>query len=533
MNKNHMIAAAVIIMATLAGCKTETPEKAWSKLNSKAADEYLKPIRPGYEGRNPYWNIYAKKFTYAPAFDFKEVEGAKEYRFDLKATESGKTWSFSADKPWAPLSPVWNDVAVGDIKLAVLAIGDKGQVLDTAGTRKFFRDFPFQGPYHGATLPYRESAIKAAYFIHKMPSVQYWLDHMEPDMSYNHNTYATKIIGATVINECIVAKEIPSLREEALTMARNAAEFLIAQSRPEGDPLAFIPPTYYQELVSSKRDENKGKTMTMEACRAVDVFLTIYDETKEKRYFNQAIGIMNTLQKLQRPDGSLPIKVDFITGEPVNDVGAMLGPLVSVIQRLEKDYGVNDYDKMRTSAEEWMRKVAVSTFNLTGQFEDVSVLGLHMYENLTNCTAAPYARYLLGKDVVSPEDLADALDLIRLSEDQFVYWDFLPDKHGIKPFCAPCVFEQYKYEMAVDNSSCNVANAYLSLYEETGDQLAYAKGKALIDNLTVVQDQITGRIPTLLEFRGRMKEYNTFFWINCCVASIQTLLRMDKLANNE
>ncbi len=45
MNKNHMIAAAVILMAALAGCKTETPEKAWSKLNSKAANEYLEPIR--------------------------------------------------------------------------------------------------------------------------------------------------------------------------------------------------------------------------------------------------------------------------------------------------------------------------------------------------------------------------------------------------------------------------------------------------------------------------------------------------------
>lgn len=531
MNK-QLITVTAILVAVLSGCKTKTPEKTWNKLNSRAADEYLEPIRPGYEGRNPYWNIYAKKFTYAPAFDFKDVEGAENYKF-VVTDANGKKLSFEAKTSHAPLSPVWNDIPVGDTRLHVLALDKGGHVLDTAGTRKFFRDFPFSGPYPNATLPYHESAIKAAYFIHKMPAVQYWLDHTEPDMSYNLNTYVTKIIGATIINECIVANEIPSRKEEALKMASNAAEFLMAQSRPEGDPLAFFPPTYYQELVSSGREENKDKTMTMEACRAVDVFLTLYDATKEEKYMTQAKGIMNTLQKLQMPDGSLPIKVDFITGKPVNDVGAMLGPLVTVIQRLEKEYGIKDYDRMREAAEDWMRKVAVSTFNLTGQFEDVSVLGLHMYENLTNCTAAPYARYLLDKDVVSPDDLADAIDLIRLSEDQFVYWDFLPGKDGIKPFCAPCVFEQYKYEMAVDNSSCNVANAYLSLYEETGDLLAFAKGKALIDNLTIVQDQITGRIPTLLEFRGRMKEYNTFFWINCCVASIQTLLRMDKIANNE
>ena len=529
---NKLIVVTAIMVAALSGCKTRTSEKTWDRLNSRASDEYLEPIRPGYEGRNPYWNVFAKKFIYAPAFDFKDVEGADSYMFDI-TDANGKGVSFNAGTSHAPLSPVWNEIPVGDTELTVLALSKEGNILDTAGTRKFFRDFPFSGPYPEASLPYRESAMKAAYFIHKMPSVQYWLDHTEPDMSYNLNTYATKIIGATVINECIVAREIPSRREEALQIARNAAEFLIDQSRPEGDPLAFIPPTYYQELVSSGRDENKDKTMTMEACRAVNVFLYLYDETKEERYFNQAIGIMNTLQRLQRPDGSLPIKVDFITGEPVNDVGAMLGPLVTVIQRLEKDYGINDYDNMRIAAEDWMRKVAVSTLNMTGQFEDVSVLGLHMYENLTNCTAAPYAQYLLDKDVVTPEDLEDATDLIRMSEDQFVHWDFLPNEDGIKPFCAPCVFEQYKYEMAVDNSSCNVANAYLSLYEETGDFLAYAKGKALIDNLTIVQDQITGRIPTLLEFRGRMKEYNTFFWINCCVASIQTLLRMDKIANHE
>ena len=532
MMRNKQFIVGLFLITVLAGCGEVTSEKNWKKLNAQAAKEYLEPIRPGYEGRNPYWNVFAKKFIYAPAFDFKEIAGADRYRFLIKGKD-GFDCSFEAKSPHAPLTTVWNDVPVGDTELYVLALGKDGEVIDTAGTKKFFRDFPFSGPYHGATIPYRESAMKAAVFIHKMPSVQYWLDHTEPDMSYNLNTYATKIIGATIINECIVAHEIPSRREEALKIARNAAEFLIAQSRPEGDPLAFVPPTYYQELVSSGREENKDKTMTMEGCRAVNVFLTLYDETKEERYLNQAKGIMNTMQRLQRPDGSLPIKVDFLTGEPVNDVGAMLGPLVTVIQRLEKDYGINDYDNMRIPAEDWMRNVAVSTFNLTGQFEDVSVLGLNMYENLTNCTAAPYAQYLLDKDTVSPEDLADAVDLIRLSEDQFVHWDFLPNKDGIKPFCAPCVFEQYKYEMAVDNSSCNVANAYLSLYEKTGDRLAFEKGKALIDNLTVVQNQITGRIPTLLEFRGRQQEPNTFFWINCCVASIQTLLRMDKLCNDE
>ena len=529
---NRNLLAAAVLLLSLSGCGRERPETAWKRLDAKAAKEYLAPVRPGYEGRNPYWNVYAKKFIYAPAFDFEGVNGAVKYRFEATSGD-GRTYSFDSNTPEAPLSPIWNDIPVGDVRLHVLAVGKGEEVLDTVGTRDFFRDFPFSGPYPGPALGYRESAVKAALFIHKMPCVQHWLTHGEPDMGYNLNTYATKIIGSTIVNECIVAREIPARREEALEIARKAAEFLIAQSRQEGEPMAFFPPTYYLDMVFSGRDENKGKAMTMEGCRAVDVFLTLYDETGDERYMAQALGIMGTLRSLQRTDGSIPIKVDFNTGEPVNDVGAMLGPLVSVVQRLEKDYGIGEYDGMASAAEDWMRRVAVSTFNLTGQFEDVSVLGLRMYENLTNCTAAPYAQYLLDKDEVSPEDLRDAVDLIRLSEDQFVHWDFLPDGDGIKPFCSPCVFEQYKYEMAVDNSSCNVANAFLSLYERTGDPLALAKGKALVDNLTIVQDQISGRIPTLLEFRGKTKEYNTFFWINCCVASIRTLLRMEKMTRDE
>ena len=39
---------------------------------------------------------------------------------------------------------------------------------------------------------------------------------------------------------------------------------LRAGALAEGDPLAFFPPTYYSDLISSSRAENRGKTMTME-----------------------------------------------------------------------------------------------------------------------------------------------------------------------------------------------------------------------------------------------------------------------------
>ena len=131
-----------------------------------------------------------------------------------------------------------------------------------------------------------------------------------------------------------------------------------------------------------------------------------------------------------------------------------------------------------------------------------------------NCTAA---------------ELADAVDLIRFSEDQFVCWDVLPDDDGVRTLCTPCVYEQYGYRVPVDNSTCVVANALLDLCEATGDRLAFAKAKALTDNLTVVQNALDGLIPTSLDVREGAKNRIRGFWVNCTYASILTLLRMAEL----
>ncbi len=500
----------------------------WKSLNDKAAAEYLEPVRPASEGRNPCWNKFAKKFMYAPAFDVPAREGAAAYRFTVSNDEG--SWSFEEVRPDACLAPVWNQVPPSAVHLTVEALDGKGACLDTVYTRDFLRDFPFCGPYHEAARDYREAAIKGALYVHLMPEVQNWIGRDEPDMAYSHNTYPCKIIGATIRNECLIARELPERRENALTVARSAASFLIRMSRPADAPLAYFPPTYYLDREASKRDWNQGKTMTLEAAAAGQAFLDLYDATGETEYFERALGIARTYVALQREDGSLPIKVDFITGEPVNGVCAMLHPLLRYFRRLE-GYGHAEFAAAREKGERWMDTVAIERFDMTGQFEDVNVKGLEPYQNLTNCTAAPYASYLLKKPSVSPEDLRNARDLIRLSEDQFVHWayhDVLAD--GFPRKNAPCVHEQYHYEMPVDNSSCNVANAWLDYYEVTGDRLAFEKAKALIDNITIQQNAVNGKIPTTFEWREAGKDRKRTFWINCSYGSVTTLLRFAELA---
>lgn len=531
MNFKYFILFSLSCLVWLSCCETQDP---YVKLNEQAAKEYLVPIRPASEGRNPCWNEFSKKFTYAPAFDVDAVDGAVNYKFVVKLQDGGdEEWSFISSDPCSDLSPVWASIPPANVELAVYALDGQGDVVEKVFERKFLRDFPFEGPYNSNVRPYREAAMMAALYIHNMKAVQKFKESTVPDLDlYSHFTYANKVVGGLVSVETKIAANIPAMKDEALVIARNAAQFLIDQSRPEGDPLEFFPPTYYGDKVASKKAWNKGKTMTMDACYSGNAFLDLFDVTGDSLYYDRALKIADTFMKIQNQDGSFPIKVDFVTGEPVSEVCAMLHPILQYTRRLEKEYGIVKYREMREKADGWMKKVPLETFDLTGQFEDVNVLGLKPYQNLTNCTASPYASYILSGEP-TPEEIEDARDLIRMSEDQFVHWNEIPNKYGIRVLSTPCVFEQHSYQMPVDNSSCNVANAYLDLWEATGDELAFAKAKALIDNLTVVQDPTDGKIPTTFKVYNPEKNKTRSWWINCSNASITTLLRMSSIVGEK
>ena len=519
--KRTMLMAAVMLLLVSCGQKEE---EGFETLNAQAAEEYLQPIRPAYEGRNPSWNGFSRKFLYAPAFGFETAEGAASYRYTVKNPKTGEEWSFEADRPDTNLSPIWNDITPADVHLTVEALDKDGKVIKTVGERDFLRDFPFQGPYPGKARPYQEAAMRAALYAHRMPAMQSWKTSYEPDMSYCLNAYPAKIGGATLRTEAFIAMNIPEYREEALTIARHCAQFLIDQSRPEGDPLEFFPPTFYRDGAQAFQSFNKGWTMVMEAVKAGNGFLDLFNACGDSLYFDRAIKIADTYSKIQAEDGSFPVKVDFVTGEPMNDGKVTLELLLGYIHRLEKEYGITKYETMKEKAKKWMTEVAVETFDLEGSFEDTYGVGSVPYQNLTNCTSAVYASYLLNQDNPSEKDIKDAIDLIRLSEDQFVHWDYLPDEiTGVREIPTPSTFEQYFCYEPVDDSSSNMANAYMDLYEITGDKLLLEKARALMDHLTILQNQVTGMILSI-------DEPVEYFWLGCNYISFSTLLRLAQMS---
>lgn len=525
-----------------------------TSLNAVALSEYAKPFRTDVP-----WNVNARKFTYAPYFDFSKTALSSDeknrvagYRFTVYMNEKTATtyvafndfqsklvnpgpgdttacrkWSFLAKEPKADLGPIWNDIPFANVWLIVRAVDGDGRNIKEMGRRAFLHDKPFQMMTSVPARPYRDAAIKAQQYLNTMSGIANWEKGPSPDLNYAHNSYANKIIGETVAMEVRYAREVPEMKAKALKIAHNAADFLIAQSRPKGTVLEYFTPTYYGSNLAAGNKSNKDATMTMDACYVAQAFLDLYDLTSEKKYYDHVIGMARTYAKIQLPDGSFYSKIKFSDGTPMTDAKAMLHPLLNFLGRLRNQYGLTEFVQLQEKCEKWMDGEALKTFDIHGQFEDVSVADVEPYENLTNCTAAPYASYLLNKKNCTGMDITNAKDLIRLSEDQFVYWDVLRKADGTKAVKTPCVFEQYHYPTPVDNSACNVANAFLDLYEKTGDRLAYFKAKALIDNITRMQDASTGMIPTTWDVRSN--ESGRTLWVNCSQADIKILLRMDQV----
>ena len=122
--KHRKLLLCLPVLALLAGC---AGKDIYSNLNAQAAREYLEPVRPASEGRNPCWNGFAKKFMYAPAFDIAPAEGAENYRFTVTPKEGEGAWTFTAKDPGADLSPIWNEIVPGHVKLTVEALDASGK----------------------------------------------------------------------------------------------------------------------------------------------------------------------------------------------------------------------------------------------------------------------------------------------------------------------------------------------------------------------------------------------------------------------
>ena len=484
----------------------------------QAVTDSLIPIRPGVPGKVPFWNTHARRFIYAPAFDFSEVNGAKSYRFTLTAKQGTQT--FEADTPWASLAPVWKDVPTGRVDLTVEGLDRSGgKIVGHSGNRTFYRSSVFRGPYEEPPpVDYREAARRGLRGLFLQPYVQKCLKKgSKPDIAdYKLYRYPSKVMGGLIRGMVLYSTMASDPREanDALRIATSLADFLISLNQPADAPLANLPPTYWKVNWSSShvREEYLMLNSPVDAALA---YLDLYDVTNNDKYLKAATRIADTYRRLQRPNGTWPLLVRTKTGEPVGPNPVVPTWIITLMERLVDQYGLVQYRPVGEKAFCWIMDHPMKRFNWDGQFEDIKPQ--RPYENLAREQACDVAVYLLNRVAQDRSYLKKALELLRFSEDQFVVWEApdenqwaLDDTRPADPrkqitrwktseWFTPCVLEQYSCYAPVARSSAIQINAYRKAYEVTGRPIYLAKAKSLANALIVCQQYHGGgQFPTWL-----------------------------------
>ena len=150
-----------------------------------------------------------------------------------------------------------------------------------------------------------------------------------------------------------------------------------------------------------------------------DYILNLPEATGEAKYLEAARRIAETYIRLQGADGTWYLKVYEKDGKPVS--GNRLVPM-SVINFLETLYAATGDEKYRTAADRAFAFIddgPLRTWNWEGQFEDIRPAESR-YQNLTKHNACDTAIYMLKRFPGDRKRLAQAREIVRYAEDQFV-----------------------------------------------------------------------------------------------------------------
>jgi maltose/maltodextrin transport system substrate-binding protein len=469
----------------------------------EAFSQTVTPVRPGVPGKLPFWNGYARRFIYAPAFDFQTVPGAKAYRFEVWSGEQRD--HFRAATPYAALSPVWPRVPVGWFTVKVTGLSASGDSLGLAGKGRYYRAAPYQGVYGKALMPYDSSALLALKTLMHERYVDYWLAHGGPDTTYLNYRYPAKIWSALVTGAVLYARLSPDPAEarRARKIALTVADALLQVSFPAGTPLAFLPPTYYGNHMGSglRTPIRHDNYLTIEAPDAGSACLDLYRLTGTKRYLEAAENIARTFLRTQLKSGSWYLFVNPRTGKPNAPNIAIPTAMIRFFDRLGEEVQLPGLKEATTRALQWTMEHPARTFDWQGQFVDV--YARPPYRNQSREQACDLAVYLFRHH----QHISLAEELTRYAEDQFVIWGkprALGGKRGMqsgrnaKNWVTPCVQEQYVFWMPVTRSAGIMIDTYRSAFEATGKRIYLEKAISIANSIETVQQEHKGAYPAFL-----------------------------------
>ena len=481
------------------------PEKATRReLAARVREELTHEIRPGGVGAQAFWNVNSQMFMYPPAFGFATVPGAVKYRFQVMDDEQ-YAHVFEADAPTASLRPVWEFVPRGLTAVFCFGLDAAGNVCGLAGERRFWKQAPYEpGTYPAAKRPYVTAQRMLCEYILNMPEVVRMETEGRPDLAERSNftSYPSKMQSALIRAMLSLARIAPDKKDRALAIARKSADYLTSKSQPAGAPLAYFTPTY--EGDGQLSGTYGGMHMLIYPADAAAAFIALGKATGEAKYIDAAQRIADTYLRLQGEDGTWYLKMYERDGSPVSE--NRLVP-TSVIAFLESLYGATGEAKYREAADRafaFIDNGPLKTWNWEGQFEDIKPAE-GKFQNLTKHNACDTAIYILKRFPGDAARLAQAREIARYAEDQFVVWrrPCRADGAGYKrvqtypyeTWIAPVALEQYNCYFPIDGSVAKLIRTWLALWKAEGNPLDLAKARTLGD-ATVNMQEPNGRVRT-------------------------------------
>lgn len=491
-------------------------QKTPSDFCSQSLKASLIPIHAGKDGTQPFWNANAKMFKYAPAFDFIKFNGLKSYLFSAFSFTDKQTYTFTSTDACAPLTPIWDKLPTGEVYLKVEAPTGSADETVLSGSKLFYKAATFCPPYPPAKYTPKQALLKGLKYIYNLSHIRSWYTNPMPNhKEYILYCYPAKMLGAVINSMLLYDKYFPG-KDSALTIAKHAADYLIAHAEPQGSPLEFFPQTY--EDTSREAGKYKNEIIVMEPPQTGLTLLRLFDKTHEKKYFSAALNIASTFSKLQLPSGTWYIRIYKDSGKPTSQTLCIPIGIVNFLSELVTKYKQTQFQKVIDPAVKWIWANPVKTYNWTGQFEDVPAW--EPYKDLTKYEASWFAQYIFSNNKNDSSSLHTAKELLAFCEDQFVVWDKpqIYDSWHVSShnWYTPSALEQYECYVPIDASVTQMAFSFLKAFYSTGDELYHQKALTLINSLINVQKP-DGLIQTF------WKPDADEIWLNCLTFDLSLL----------
>lgn len=495
------------------------------------------------------WTDHSTRFINAPALKFLDVQSATAYIGEV-IDDFHRTFAVTSATSIVSLEPVWENLPVGYVTVVCRAVGSDGKCAGEVGRRTLWKKAGFDPErLEKRAMSYGLAYTRIFECYLGLEQTKKLADTGELDLdSYPLNGYPSRMLAAQIAAICRFA-ETKTMDENDLAaqldIARKAGDFLISYSVPAGQPLEYMPRTYHERGSEYGRFRGEqDRIHLVYPAQAGVALVALHKATGDGKYLDAAKRIARTYIRLQEKDGTWPMMLNAQTGKPYNANRLVPLNVMLFMEVLLDATGDGSFRECSDRAFAFLENGPLRNWNWEGQFEDGAKQVVTTHRNLSQFPANMTASYLVKRFPKDPARIAQAEELSRFVEDQFVDWE-PPYDHGrsavehgreddgswdwfcrpTSKWCTPCVEEQYMCYVPVNESAAKTINTLLDVWEATGKDIYLQKAKALGDAQTRMVEP-DGFINTWSLKGVRRNDHRHHTWISCTMETMSALGRL-------